>query len=63
MATIDRNGEQAEGWKIEITFSRQDLENIQRAGRWTFVLGEDLKMGTHGQEVQELIVTAGADQT
>jgi hypothetical protein len=59
MATIIRNGEQAEGWKIEIVFTREQWERIGGDSlRHNFDADDGLRQ-VHGQRVTELIVSVG----
>lgn len=58
MALISRNAEQADGWKIEIALSADEIAQVVLNGRWTFLAGQDLEQ-IHGRKVAELIVNAG----
>lgn len=59
MALITRNGEQADGWKVEISFTADEIARLVADERHTFSEGQDLTQ-IHGQPVAELIVSVGA---
>lgn len=54
MAAILRNGKQAEGWKIEVSFTKAELADAMAKGRRAFS-GPDLE-SIREPEVVELIV-------